>query len=113
MQIENNLYYISEIGENNKLNKKDIIDKFSNINDKTVFHLDYELNYNSNQLTKILDYYNISSRKLKKLEKISAILDFEEDKDNIQIVERRKRYWSYISELSADPFFKKYIYCDL
>ena len=43
------------------------------------------------------------------MDKCEAIADFEMADVNIAIVERRKRYWQWINELSEDDFFKKYI----
>ncbi len=78
-------------------------------NTRAALVMSYDLNFTSTQLTKILEYYEISVRKMKKMDKCEAIADFEMADVNIAIVERRKRYWQWINELSEDDFFKKYI----
>lgn len=71
--------------------------------------LDYTTNYNVKELGLILDYYEISKRKMRKDEMVQTIILFEDEKDNIAEVERRKMLWSYINELKNDKFFSKYI----
>ena len=76
---------------------------------RTALVMSYDLNFTSVQLTKILEYYDISVRKMKKMDKAEAIADFEMADVNSAIVEKRKRYWQWIEELSEDDYFKKYI----
>jgi len=76
---------------------------------RTALVMSYDLNFTSVQLTKILEYYDISVRKMKKMDKAEAIADFELAEENTVIVEKRKRYWQWIDELSQDEYFKKYI----
>ena len=71
--------------------------------------MSYDLNFTSVQLTKILEYYEISVRKMKKMDKAEAIADFEMADVNVELVEKRKRYWQWVNELSEDDYFKKYI----
>ena len=71
--------------------------------------MSYDLNFTSVQLTKILEYYGISVRKMKKMDKAEAIADFEMADVNVELVEKRKRYWQWVNELSEDDYFKKYI----
>ena len=71
--------------------------------------MSYDLNFTSVQLSKILEYYEISVRKMKKMDKAEAIADFEMADVNADLVEKRKRYWQWINELSEDDYFKKYI----
>ena len=79
------------------------------ISSRTALVMSYDLNFTSVQLTKILEYYDISVRKMKKMDKAEAIADFELAEENTVIVEKRKRYWQWIDELSQDEYFKKYI----
>lgn len=79
------------------------------VNTRTALVMSYDLNFTSVQLTKILEYYDISVRKMKKMDKAEAIADFEMADVNSAIVEKRKRYWQWIEELSEDDYFKKYI----
>ena len=42
-------------------------------------------------------------------EMVQMLIMFEEDPENIEIVERRRRMWSYVNELKEDKYFSKYI----
>jgi len=68
---------------------------------------------NINDLYKICDYYgllkNIKLAKYKKNEIIQSILLFENDDNNLEIVNRRYQMWHYINELSKDKYMKKYV----
>ena len=48
----------------------------------------HDLNFTSTQLSKILEYYDISIRKMKKMDKCEAIADYEMADENITIVEK-------------------------
>ena len=74
-----------------------------------VLEIEYNTNYNVKDLGKIMDYYGISKRKLRKDEMIQLIILFEEDEDNIEIVSRRRRLWENIKELQEDKYFSKFI----
>ena len=71
--------------------------------------LNYSTNFNIKQLGQIMDYYNLSKRKLKKDELIQKIILYESNIDNIYIVENRKRLWENIEELKNDPYFSKFV----
>lgn len=75
--------------------------------------MDYDMNYNVNQLLVICEYYDlVKTYKLKKCNKqtiIRVLVDFEEDIKNYEIVSKRKLFWYYINELKNDKFMKKYI----
>ena len=71
--------------------------------------LEYSTNHNVKSLGQILDYYEISKRKLRKDEMVQILIMFEEDPENIEVVERRKQLWRYIDELREDKYFSKYI----
>lgn len=77
-----------------------------------VQELDYQENYTVKMLAHILDYYDISKRKMKKADMIYAIIDFENNEENSSIVEERKMKWFYMNELRDDPFFQKFILFD-
>lgn len=77
-----------------------------------VQELDYQENYTVKMLGHILDYYDISKRKMKKADMIYAIIDFENNEENSSIVEERKMKWFYINELQEDPFFQQFILFD-
>lgn len=94
----------------NTTNTCNIIDT-GNIIDNEFYarELDYKLNYTVKHLISIIDYYGIKKVKLNKDMMINKILEFEINKDNIQIVERRKLLFNYMAELKNDNYFRKYI----
>jgi hypothetical protein len=47
--------------------------------------------------------------KWKKADIISAIVAFENNLENYDIVERRRTVWKYMEELKQDSFMKKFI----
>ena len=69
--------------------------------------LDYQENFTVKMLGHILDYYKINKRKMKKIDMIDAIILFENNEENAQLVEQRKLLWFYV-----DTFFQKYILFD-
>ena len=66
-----------------------------------------------NELIKFCDYYKISRKKLKKQEIIKQLILFETNEENIELVENRRTLWEYFLTLKNDPYFKKFIICDL
>jgi hypothetical protein len=101
---------LNELMENFEMEKFNLINNNNNIN-----IVDEELidNYLVTDLLKICEYYalskNIKMAKYKKQEIIDAIYLFENDIFNNDIVEKRKRLWKNIKELSEDKIMKKYI----
>lgn len=71
----------------------------------------YEENFTIKQLQIICDYYDLSKseRGTKKEDLITAIVLFENDADNLDIVIKRKEMWYYMDELKNDPKMKKYL----
>ena len=81
-----------------------------NIQDKAIaLELEYSTNYTVKQLSQILDYYEISKRKLRKDEMVQILVMFETDAQNASLVSRRKRLWANAQELREDPYFAKFI----
>ena len=71
---------------------------------------EYDLNYTLKQLGMIYEYYNIGKiSKLKKADIIQAIVVFEHDAENYEIVMRRQQLWHYLEELKADKFMKRFV----
>lgn len=73
----------------------------------------YDMNYTSKQLALICEYYGLNKdvklNKLKKHDLIEKIMIFENKANNIVEVYKRKQLWSYLEELKADKFFKKFV----
>ena len=59
------------------------------MSDYVAQELDYNENYTMKQLSRIADYYEISKRKLKKTELIEAIVIFENNPENCEIVKQK------------------------
>jgi hypothetical protein len=71
---------------------------------------EYDLNYTLKQLGMIYEYYNIGKiAKLKKADIIQAIVVFEHDGENYEIVMRRQQLWHYLEELKSDKFMKRFV----
>jgi hypothetical protein len=76
--------------------------------------IDYSENNTIKQLIRISDYYEISKEfkltKAKKIDIVNAILIFENDVSNKEIVMKRKRMWHYMNELKNDRHMKQFIF---
>lgn len=93
---QNNEYYVKKnIYENNE-------------------ELYYDKEYKVKDLMKICQYYeiskNIKAAKCKKEDIISTIIYFESCAENYDIVQRRHKLWSYMTELANDPKMRAYVY---
>jgi len=71
----------------------------------------YDLKYTIKQLLLICEYYGLlkQSKKMKKLEIISLIIEFENDMKNIGMTIKRKELWSYMDQLKNDKIMKKFV----
>ena len=82
--------------------------------DTTMYVLNYNLNFNKQQLLQICDYYGIAKtmrqQKCNKDEIIMMLVDFEASEENCEIVTKRQLFWYYVNELKNDSFMKKYIF---
>lgn len=85
-------------------------------NDLSTEYVKLQLHYSDNfcvkELHKICEYYNIDKRKKRKDELINDIIIFEIAEENTNLVENRKKMWSYMQELKNDTYLKKYIVWD-
>jgi hypothetical protein len=107
MSEENIKFFFTENeNENEIINKNDEATIAMNI-------VNYKINYNVKELMLICSYYGISQNikinKCNKEEIILALVTFENDTKNQEIVFKRKNMWFYISELKNDKFMKKYV----
>lgn len=101
----------------NELNKSNINSKsnlyFNGENEYVAKMVDYKLNYKLKDLHLICEYYNLLKQvkinKCNKDEIANIIINFENDTNNIDIVNRRKNMWFYINEMKNDKILKKYI----
>ncbi len=97
---------ISEYIENDYFVKKDIY--FGNE------ELYYEQEYTVKDLMKICQYYginkNVKAAKCKKCDVISTIIYYESCAENYEVVQRRHKLWSYMTELFEDPKMREYVF---
>ena len=82
------------------------------ISSELVLELEFN-DYTLKELYKFCDYYNLSKHKMKKQDIIKQLILFEIKQENKDIVETRRTLWEYFLTLKQDPFFKKFIICDL
>ena len=124
---ENIQLNIDEVNKDENINLSELIDKLENIfvvmdqnneeleseNIKVLQIIDYQMNYNIKQLTLICDYYGILKQikynKCNKDEIICILVDFENDRNNEDIVSTRKNMWFYMNEIKNNKFMKKYV----
>jgi hypothetical protein len=119
-------YVLKEVNDEkeNIFDLEDLIKHFEEIEYKTTSNksdeeflnkvASYDINYTVKQLYLMCDYYQlkIQKGKLKKQEIIEKILCFEYNKSNIEMVNKRKLFWYYLSELKNDNFMKKFVIWD-
>jgi len=121
-------YKITEVKKASVVNIEDFMDSFEAGGDEgkkcskpsdyyTPSHIfametDYNTNYTVKMLGNIMDYYNLSKRKLCKEEIVQMIILFELEECNRDAVENRRRLWKNIRELKANAYFSKYILFD-
>jgi 3-dehydroquinate dehydratase len=101
MDNDKNIYYST----------KKMYDDMYGINNEEVYQL-----YTVKRLLRICDYYdiekNIKMAKYKKQDIILSIVYFESLPENAEIVNKRHKLWSHITELIHDSKMKKYVIWD-
>ena len=103
--------------ENRNITYKDLLREVNLLEMTSDFHMDtiiaeevnYSTNFNRKELDRIADYYEISKRKKKKDELIQEIVIFEHDPENLELVYRRKKLWSYMQEIKDDKYLRKFL----
>ena len=80
-----------------------------NMDDYMANEINYSTNYTRKELDRIADYYEISKRKKRKDDIVQDIVIFEQDPENIELVFRRKKLWSYMTEIKGDKYLRKFL----
>jgi hypothetical protein len=117
--MDNNIYY--KIEEFDNYNDDNYNDDNNNNNDnikKFIYNEEYFIDDEYNilpikNINLICDYYKIKRCKLSKKQKIIEIILFENNVNNINIVENRKLLWEYVKIIKTDKFLKNYILLDI
>ena len=104
------------------MNKQDITDLLKEVNadidaalerssndDLSIDVYNLSANNTVQELSRIMDYYQINRRKMRKDDMVQAIALFENDSNNSFIVEQRRRLWMNIEELKEDEYFSRFI----
>ena len=84
----------------------------SNLDDLISQEIHYDNNFTKKELDKIAEYYDINKRKKKKMELIEEIVQYENEKENIEKVFKRKKLWSYMNEIKEDKYLSRYLIFD-
>jgi hypothetical protein len=74
-----------------------------------VWAVELSTNYTVQGLSRIMEYYGMSRRKLRKDEMVQTIVMYEDDPENWELVEKRRRLWENIEELAQDSYLSKYV----
>lgn len=86
---------------------------FKNEDDLYTKIIHYDINYTVKQLLLICEYYGIAkdlrATKCNKSDILNTLIIYENNIENIEIVNKRKKLWYCINELKNDKFMKKYI----
>tara|TARA_Y100000992_G_C20906654_1_gene323497 strand:+ start:97 stop:468 length:372 start_codon:yes stop_codon:yes gene_type:complete len=84
----------------------------TNLDDLISQEIHYDNNFTKKELDKIAEYYDINKRKKKKMELIEEIVQYENEKENIEKVFKRKKLWSYMNEIKEDKYLSRYLIFD-
>jgi len=118
MKKDNIIYSVEEesTDDNSSVDLNELLNNFENIEvcQEEDFRLaqmdDYDMNYSLKQLGIIYEYYGLGKiSKIKKMDMICAIVLFENDPKNIDIIMKRRQMWFYLDELKSDKFMKRFL----
>lgn len=73
----------------------------------------YYSQYKKKGLKHIIQYYSISNTRKKKDDIIHDIIDYENDINNIHMVQQRKLLWEYMNEINNDDYLSSFLKIDL
>ena len=123
MEKENNISFSLQETANKKgmgvtyeelIKEVDLLEMTADVaqSDYIALEIDYQTNYTKKQLDRIADYYGISKRKKKKDKLVEDIVIFEKFSENVTLVYKRKKLWSYIDEIKKDKYLSKFLILD-
>ena len=84
-------------------------DEISAVDSSIAMEIDYNINYTLPMLQHICGFYNLSYSRVKKKDVITMLADYEQNPENIIMVQERKRLWYYMQELKENKYLSKYI----
>ena len=84
------------------------------MDDMVALTIDYDTNHKLSDIKRIIDYYNDESKVIqplsrKKEDTVNALVIFELDPANEDIVTRRKTMWLYLKVIREDKHLSKYL----
>ena len=84
------------------------------IDDIMALTIDYDTNHKLSDIRRIIDYYNDESKAIQSISRrkedtINALVLFELDPVNVNIVTRRKTMWLYLKVIREDKHLSKYL----
>jgi len=91
------------------LSTSSLEDEMSVVDTTIAMEMDYSINYTLPMLHHICGFYNLSYNRIKKNDLIVMLVEFEQNSENINMVQERKRLWFYMQELKANKYLSKYI----
>jgi hypothetical protein len=110
--------FLQEKNNNSNCLENNIIEEWEQImlytednNDVSELSELYNKMYTTKQLLRICDYYSIplNSKSKRKNELIQTIIWFEQNNENLEIVQQRIDMWSIMDNLYNDEKIKKYL----
>ena len=91
------------------LSNSSLEDEMSVVDSTIAMEMDYSINYTLPMLHHICGFYNLSYSRVKKNDLVALLVEFEQNSENMNMVQERKRLWYYMQELKANKYLSKYI----
>jgi hypothetical protein len=122
-KMEHSLYRVHEIGDGEGADIDSLTAKMMEegeapraVEDRVslaaAMELDLNTNYTVPKLTKIMEYYGLSKRKMTKGEMSQSIVFFEMEPENKELVHKRKMVWEMAGHLRDDERLAKMMNMD-
>ena len=95
--------------ETDMQSKSSLEDELSIVDNSIAMEIDYNINYTLPMLQHICGFYNLSYSRVKKKDVIKMLIEYEQNPENINMVQERKRLWYYMQEIKENKYLSKYI----